>query len=106
MEKEIKNEEKNMKKEYKKLKSKKSVNWESKKENEEKNKNDKVNTLNLNSKEFLEIEVINQDGNIIKEIVKYEHNSSKEFSEKRIENSHNEYTKAKEFFINHKSDEE
>ena len=27
-------------------------------------------------------------------------------SQKRVENSHNEYTKAKEFFVNHKNDEE
>ena len=109
MENEIKienKEEKSDKKELKKLKSRKSVNWDSKIENEEKKKLEKVNISNINSKDFLEIEVINKDGNVEKEYVKYEHKSSKEFNQKREENSHNEYTKAKEFLATHKNDEE
>ena len=109
MENEIKlenKEEKSEKKELKKLKSRKSVNWDSKTENEEKQEKEKVNISNINSKELLEIEVINKDGNVEKEYVKYEHRPSKEFNQKREENSHNEYTKAKEFLESHKNDEE
>ena len=91
---------------YKKYKSKKSVNWESNEEKEKENKKKEVTISNGDSKDFLEIEVIKEDGKVIKERVKYEHKTSKEFTQKREENSHQEYTKAKEFFINHKSDEE
>ena len=56
-------------------------------------------------KDFLEIEVINKDGNTIKERVKYESKESKEFTKKREEISHNEYTKAKEFLATHKNEE-
>ena len=100
-----------MEKEEKKLKSRKSVNWDLK-ENEEKDKNtnekDKEdNKINENNKnEYLEIEVINKEGNITKERVKYEHKSSKEFFQKRESLSHDEYTKAKEFLEHHKTDEE
>ena len=107
MENEIKienKEEKNEKKELKKLKSRKSVNWDSKIEKEE--KKGKVNISNINSNDLLEIEVINKDGNVEKEYVKYERRASKEFNQKREENSHNEYTKAKEFLASHKNDEE
>ena len=109
MENEIKNEKNKdeiINKEYKKYKSKKSVNWESKSDIKLEEKKEQVKISNGNNKDFLEIEVINKDGTINKENVKYEHKTSKEFSQKRIENSHNEYTKAKEYFINHKSDEE
>ncbi len=109
MENEIKienKEEKSDKKDDKKIKKRKSVNWDSKIENEEKKKKENVNISNINSKDLLEIEVINEDGNIKKELVKYERKSSKEFNHKREENSHNEYTKAKEFLAKHKNDEE
>ena len=111
MENEIKNEnnkEENVNKGMKKLKSKKSVNWESNIQKEEENKKKKEGKISSkeNPKEFLEIEVINKDGNIVKENVKYEHKTSKEFSKKREEYAHNEYTKAKEFFVKHKNDEE
>ena len=102
----MKNEIKIKDKEEKKLKSRKSVNWDSKIENEEKKKTGKVNISNINSKDLLEIEVINKDGSSEKEYVKYEHKTSKEFNQKREENSHNEYTKAKEFLESHKNDEE
>lgn len=108
MENEIKKEndnEETVKKDFKKFKSKKSVNWEMSPDIEKLKKEKKVEISN-DPKDFLEIEVINQDGNTIKERVKYEHKTSKEFTQKRVENSHNEFTKAKEFFINHKSDDE
>ena len=82
------------------------MNWESNIEKEEEQKKNKDVSLKENPKDFLEIEIINKDGNIIKQNVKYEHKASKEFSKKREENSHNEYTKAKEFFVKHKNDEE
>ena len=99
------NKEETIKKDYKKFKSKKSVNWEVNADNE-KVKTEKKVEIPSDPKDFLEIEVIKEDGNTIKERVKYEHKMSKEFSQKRVENSHNEYTKAKEFFVNHKNDEE
>ena len=109
MENEVKkenNNEENSNKESKQLKKRKSVNWESNIQKEEEQKKNKDVSLRENPKDFLEIEVINKDGNIIKQNVKYEHKTSKEFSKKREENSHNEYTKAKEFFVKHKNDEE
>ena len=108
MEKEIKDEKKEegiIKKDYKKLKSRKSVNWDKKEENEEKNKKEKVNVSIGNSKDLLEIEVIKEDGHVVKEHVKYEHRSSKDFSQKREKYAHDEYTKAKEFLANHKEEE-
>ena len=108
MENEIKKEndkEETVKKDYKKFKSKKSVNWEANAD-KEKIKTEKKVEIPSDPKDFLEIEVIKEDGNTIKERVKYEHKTSKEFSQKRVENSHNEYTKAKEFFVSHKNDEE
>ena len=57
------------------------------------------------SGDFLEIEVINKDGNSIKEKVKYEKKESKEFTKKRVENMHDEYKKAKEFLNSHKNEE-
>ena len=95
---------------HKKYKKKKSVNWESKKLDDNKEHNDSVkkieNEKNLNDKDFLEIEVINKDGSIKKEHVKYENKESKEFVKKREERAHNEYTKAKEFLENHKDEGE
>ena len=102
----MENEIKKKNSEEKKLKSRKSVNWDSKIENEEKKTSDKITISNINSKDLLEIEVINKDGSSEKEYVKYEHRPSKEFNQKREENSHNEYTKAKEFLESHKNDEE
>ena len=55
------------------------------------------------SGEFLEIEVINKDGNTVKERVNYESKESKEFAKKREEKIHNEYKKAKDFLENHKN---
>ena len=81
-----------------------------KKRKNDKNTNEKDkedNKINENNKnEYLEIEVINKEGNITKERVKYEHKSSKEFFQKRESLSHDEYTKAKEFLEHHKTDEE
>ena len=52
-----------------------------------------------------EIEVINKDGNTVKERVNCESKESEEFTKKREEKTHNEYTKAKEFLENHKNEE-
>ena len=102
--------EKNLesKSEGKKYKKKKSVNWESKIikiENDVKEEADikKPEESKTNEKEFLEIEVINQDGNTVKERVKYETKESKEFAQKRGKIAHDEYTKAKKFLENHKN---
>ena len=91
------------------FKKKKSVNWDSKsfenKENSSKEKKNEIKLSGENEKEYLEIEVINKDGNTIKERVKYETKESKEFVKKREEKSHDEYTKAKEFLEKHKNEE-
>ena len=94
-----------MKKEEKekKMKKKKSVNWDTKVQDNEQNSQDKKDEGK--SGEFLEIEVINKDGNTVKERVNYETKESKEFVKKREEKMHNEYTKAKEFLENHKNEE-
>ena len=95
---------------HKKYKKKKSVNWESKKLEDNKAPNDSVNNTengkDSNDKDFLEIEVINKDGSTKKEHVKYESKESKEFVKKREEIAHDEYTKAKEFLKNHKNEGE
>ena len=94
-----------MKKEEKekKMKKKKSVNWDTKVQDNGQNSQDKKDEGK--SGEFLEIEVINKDGNTVKERVNYETKESKEFVKKREEKMHNEYTKAKEFLENHKNEE-
>ena len=94
----------------KKFKKKKSVNWDKAQEiknniAKEQEKKPEVKVGGEVDKDFLEIEVINKDGNIIKERVKYESKESKEFTKKREEISHNEYTKAKEFLATHKNEE-
>ena len=95
----------------KQFKKKKSVNWESKilenmdSATKEKEKKPEVKLSSDNDKEYLEIEVINKDGNTTKKRVKYESKESKEFTKKRGEKMHNEYTKAKEFLEKHKNDE-
>ena len=108
MEKEIK-EEVNIGKKpgEKKIKKKKSVNWDAKTQDNTKvqEKKAEVKLPAEGDKDFLEIEVINKDGNKIKERVKYESKESKEFVKKREEKTHNEYTKAKEFLEHHKNEE-
>lgn len=97
--------------EEKKFKKKKSVNWDSKltenlqnaSKNQDKKPDEKLSAEN--EKEYLEIEVINKDGNIKKERVKYDRKDSKEFVKKREEISHDEYKKAKEFLEQHKNEE-
>ena len=91
----------------KKIKKKKSVNWDIKTQDntKEQEKKPEVKLPSEGEKDFLEIEVINKDGNKIKERVKYESKESKEFAKKREEKTHNEYTKAKEFLEHHKNEE-
>ena len=87
----------------KKIKKKKSVNWDTKVQNNDQKSQDKKDEGK--SGEFLEIEVINKDGNTVKERVNCESKESEEFTKKREEKTHNEYTKAKEFLENHKNEE-
>jgi len=89
----------------KKYKKKKSVNWESKKLDENKVTDESLKKKE-NDKDLLEIEVINKDGSTKKEHVKYERKESKEFVKKREERAHDEYTKAKEFLDSHKNEGE
>ena len=97
------------KKGEKQFKKKKSVNWESKllleNTTKEEAKKPEAKLSSDNVKEYLEVEVIDGGGNTIKERVKYESKESKEFVKKREENTHNEYTKAKEFVEKHKNEE-
>ena len=89
----------------KKYKKKKSVNWESKKLDENKVPDESLKNKE-NDKDLLEIEVINKDGSTKKEHVKYERKESQEFVKKREERAHDEYTKAKEFLESHKNEGE
>ena len=82
------------------MKKKKSVNWDISNEKEK-----KPEVKLSNDKDFLEIEVVNKDGNIVKQRVKYESKESKEFVKKREEKMHDEYTKAKQFLESHKNEE-
>jgi superfamily II RNA helicase len=97
--------------EHKNIKKKKSVNWDNVKsedknsEQSEKEKKSEIKDLNQNDKELLEIEVIKDDGSIIKEQVNYEKKESEEFIKKREEKSHNEYTIAKEFVELHNNED-
>ena len=92
---------------WKKIKKKKSVNWDAKTQDNTKvqEKKPEAKPPAEGEKDFLEIEVINKDGNTIKERVTYESKESKEFAKKREEIAHNEYTKAKEFLEHHKNEE-
>ena len=96
---------------HKNIKKKKSVNWDivkSEDKNSDQNGKDKKSEIkdsNQNDKELLEIEVIKDDGSIIKEQVNYEKKESEEFIKKREEKSHNEYTIAKEFVETHNNED-
>ena len=55
--------------------------------------------------EYMEIEVIEKDGTVVKKMVKKEKKENKEFQEKKKKAYHNEYAIAKEFMKNHKDDD-
>ena len=55
--------------------------------------------------EYMEIEVIEKDGSVIKKLVKKEAKENKEFQEKKKKAYHNEFAKAKEFMMKHKDEE-
>ena len=97
--------EKEMHSDEKKYKKKKSVNWETKEGEVKKEPEPEAEQPEI-KKEFIEIEVINKDGNTFKERVKYEKKNSKEFTKKREQIAHDEYKKAKEFLESHKNEEE
>ena len=92
-----------------KIKKKKSVNWDTKRieeiNNIQEKGNDNLKPQDINDKEYLEIEVINEEGQTIKEKVKVERKKSKEFIKKREEKMHDEYKKAKEFQEKMKNEE-
>ena len=68
-----------------------------------------INTLEKipenKEEEYMEIEVIEKDGTVVKKMVKKEKKENKEFQEKKKKAYHNEYAIAKEFMKNHKDDD-
>ena len=68
-----------------------------------------INTLEKIPEEkendFMEIEVIEKDGTVVKKMVKKERKENKEFQEKKKKAYHNEFAIAKEFMKNHKDED-
>ena len=69
-----------------------------------------INTLEKNpekkEEEYMEIEVIEKDGTVVKKLVKKEQKENKEFQEKKKKAYHNEFAIAKEFMKNHKDEDD
>ena len=68
-----------------------------------------INTLEKmpeKEEEYMEIEVIEKDGSVVKKLVKKEHKENKEFQAKKKKAYHNEFAIAKEFMKNHKDEDE
>ncbi len=55
--------------------------------------------------EYMEIEVVEKDGSVIKKMVKKETKENKEFQEKKKKAYHNEFAIAKEFMMSHKDED-
>lgn len=56
------------------------------------------------SEEFIEIEIIEADGSVLKKRVKKDKEIKKDFDEKRHKSYKNEFTEAKRYFEEHKGD--
>ena len=68
-----------------------------------------INTLEKipeNSEDYMEIEVIEKDGTVVKKMVKKDKKENKEFQEKKKKAYHNEFAIAKEFMKNHKDEDD
>jgi len=69
-----------------------------------------INTLEKipenKEEEFMEIEVIEKDGTVVKKLVKKEKKENKEFEAKKKKAYHNEFAIAKEFMKNHKDEDD
>jgi hypothetical protein len=69
-----------------------------------------INTLEKNpekkEEEYMEIEVIEKDGSVVKKLVKKEQKENKEFQAKKKKAYHNEFAIAKEFMKNHKDEDD
>ncbi len=69
-----------------------------------------INTLEKmpenKGEEYMEIEVIEKDGTVVKKLVKKEQKENKEFQEKKKKAYHNEFAIAKEFMKNHKDEDD
>jgi hypothetical protein len=55
--------------------------------------------------EYIEIEVVEKDGSVIKKMVKRDAKENKEFQEKKKKAYHNEFAKAKAFMLSHKDED-
>ena len=67
-----------------------------------------INTLEKipeNNEDYMEIEVIEKDGTVVKKMVKKDKKENKEFQEKKKKAYHNEFAKAKEFMMSHKDED-
>ena len=68
-----------------------------------------INTLEKmpeKEEEYMEIEVIEKDGSVVKKLVKKEQKENKEFQAKKKKAYHNEFAIAKEFMKNHKDEDD
>ena len=69
-----------------------------------------INTLEKipenKEEEYMEIEVIEKDGTVVKKMVKKDKKENKEFQEKKKKAYHNEFAIAKEFMKNHKDEDD
>ena len=68
-----------------------------------------INTLEKipeNNEDYMEIEVIEKDGTVVKKMVKKDRKENKEFQEKKKKAYHNEFAIAKEFMKNHKDEDD
>ena len=69
-----------------------------------------INTLEKipenNEDDYMEIEVIEKDGTVVKKMVKKDKKENKEFQEKKKKAYHNEFAIAKEFMKNHKDEDD
>ncbi len=68
-----------------------------------------INTLEKipeNNEDYMEIEVIEKDGTVVKKMVKKDKKENKEFQEKKKKAYHNEFAIAKEFMKNHKDEDD
>ena len=68
-----------------------------------------INTLEKipeNNEDYMEIEVIEKDGTVVKKMVKKDKKENKEFQEKKKKAYHNEFAIAKEFMKTHKDEDD
>ena len=66
---------------------------------------EKIPEKKNDEEEYMEIEVIEKDGSVVKKLVKKEQKENKEFQAKKKKAYHNEFAIAKEFMLKHKDED-